>query len=127
MISISQYGDTEAFEVSVTSTNPELSYAVATSLSVAIRDNLPNKLPYEKGSIYTTIISAAVPSTANSKNVLRNAIIGFLAGAVLAMVFVFVYNMFDVTIRDRKKIEDNFDIPVLGVIPRFIPDEEAKK
>lgn len=44
------------------------------------------------------------------------------------MAVIFVANMLDVTIRDKKKIEDNFDIPVLGVIPRFISEEgKAKK
>ena len=34
------------------------------------------------------------------------------------MVVIFVLNQFDVVIHNKKKIEDNFDIPVLGVIPR---------
>ncbi len=128
MISIVRYDNTEAFEISVTSGDPDLAYAVATSLSMAVRDELPNRLPYEKGSIYTTIINPAVPPIApNSKNVVRNAIIGFVVGAILAMVVVFLTTMFDVTIRDIKKIEDNFDIPVLGVIPRYVSDEEASK
>ena len=128
IISIARYDNTEAFEISVTSKDPELAYAVASSLSEAVRDELPNRLPYEKGSLYTTIINPAVPPvSANSKNVLRNSLIGFIAGAILAMVVVFLTTMFDVTIRDIKKIEDNFDIPVLGIIPRYISDEEASK
>ena len=128
MISIARYDNTEAFEISVTSNDPDLAYAVADSLSKAVCDDLPNKLPYEKGSLYTTIINSAVPPVSpNSKNILRNSLIGFIAGAILAMVVVFLTTMFDVTIRDIKKIEDNFDIPVLGIIPRYVSDEEASK
>ena len=128
MISISRYDNTEAFEISVTSNDSDLAYAVASALSEAVRDDLPNRLPYEKGSLYTTIINPAVPPVSpNSKNVLRNSLIGFIAGAIVAMVVVFLTTMFDVTIRDIKKIEDNFDIPVLGIIPRYISDEEASK
>ena len=32
-------------------------------------------------------------------------------------------NMYDVVIHDKKKLEDNFDMPILGVIPRFNTDE----
>lgn len=127
-ISISRYENTEAFEISVTSNDPDLAYAVAHSLSEAVCDDLPNKLPYEKGSLYTTIINSAVPPVSpNSKNILRNSLIGFIVGAILAMLVVFLNTMFDVTIRDIKKIEDNFDIPVLGIIPRYVSDEEASK
>ena len=43
------------------------------------------------------------------------------------MAVVYVSAMFDVVIHDRKKLEDNFDIPVLGVIPRYDVDEQPKE
>ena len=43
------------------------------------------------------------------------------------MAVVFIINVMDVTIRDRKKLEDSFDVPVLGVIPRFITEEGKAK
>lgn len=55
----------------------------------------------------------------NDKGVLTNAIIGFLGGAVASMVVVYMIAMFDVVIHDRKKLEDHFGLPILGVIPRY--------
>jgi capsular polysaccharide biosynthesis protein len=46
-------------------------------------------------------------------------LVGVLAGMVVTMIVIFVLSIFDVIIHDRKKLEENFDIPVLGVIPRF--------
>ena len=56
-----------------------------------------------------------------------NTAIGVVIGAVITMTFVFVMNMFDVVIHDKKKIEDTFDIPILGVIPRFLTEEGKTK
>ena len=63
-----------------------------------------------------------------SKNIFTNALIGVLIGAVVSMLGIFVYSIFDVVIRDKKKLEDNFDFPVLGVIPRYdVPVEQDKE
>ena len=61
--------------------------------------------------------------TPNAKNTVRNTVIGFAAGFIASMLVVFVVDKFDVIIRSREKIEDNFDLPILGVIPRLESDE----
>ena len=50
-----------------------------------------------------------------------------IVGAVMAMAFVFILNIFDIVIHDKKKIQDTFDIPILGVIPRFLAEEGKSK
>ena len=50
-----------------------------------------------------------------------------VVGAVLSMALIFVMDMFDVIIHDKKKIEDTFDVPILGVIPRFLAEEGKSK
>ena len=45
-----------------------------------------------------------------------------IVGAVLSMAVVFIANVLDVTVRNRKKLEDTFEYPVLGVIPRYDVD-----
>ena len=64
----------------------------------------------------------ALPTSPDSKNVVRNAVIGFAGGFLLAALAVFVISKLDVVVRSREKLEDNFDMPVLGVIPRLESD-----
>lgn len=102
------------FAMSFTTNDQALSFALAQSMeSIApsvIRTRIPNALSIN-------IIESAKLAQANSKNTVRNTLLGFLGGAVLAAVVVFLLSILDVSIHDKKKIEDNFDIPVIGVIP----------
>lgn len=119
-ITITQQGETELFVVKVTTGDADKSYIIANVLSLEIERNLSGFLPYNDKDIASKIINTAKHvGTPNSKHEWRNALIGFLVGAVVAMICVFVFNIFDVVIHDRKKIEDNFDIPIIGVIPRI--------
>ena len=100
--------------ISVTTDNPQLSYAIAQALEVEVPNEfhsfLPNALKVEPYS------SAFIPS-ANSKGVFTSLLIGFFSGAFLAAIVIWIYVAFDFVIKNKKKIEDNFDIPVIGVIP----------
>lgn len=128
-LSINQlYEDVEAFKVNVTTGDPNKSYVIADAVSYHIENSLTGILPSEEGVIFSHRIDAPTHSLVpNSKNVLRNTILGLAAGLVLSMIAVFVLSLFDITIRDKKKLEDNFDIPILGVIPRFENTEEVTK
>jgi len=129
LISVSQIGTTEVFVLSVTTNNPEKSLTLSKVLTEYIvndelENNLQSKITYNnvKASVIDNANNKIAP---NSKNVTRNAIIGFIAGAVISMVAIFVITTFDVVIRDRKKLDDNFDLPVLGIIPKFVVEEES--
>ena len=81
-------------------------------------------LPYDSRYIKTrTINYANLPLNPDSKHEIRWSVVAGLCGAVLSMIVIFVHSLFDVTIYDKKKLEDSFSIPVLGVIPRFISEE----
>ena len=124
MMTISHYEDTEVFTISVTSSDPKLSciimklvHDVATGSqmsevvkSAAIFEISALEVPTDPEA------SATIPK--NSKNELRNAVLAFMVVAALAVVSIWVYSFFDVIIRDKKKLMDNVDIPILGVIPR---------
>ena len=127
VITLEQCGDTEAFEITATTPDAELSIAIADALAMHIMVTLPESMSYPKDLISSKMIDPPVQAVSpNSNHALRNALIGFVIGAVVAMVAIFICSLFDVTIRDRKKLEDNFDIPVLGVIPRYVSEEGNK-
>lgn len=121
MISISVDGDGTVFDLKCTSTDPSLSYDVNNAIFLTLPDEIK-----EVFSSYAIIIkdiqTPTDASTPNAKNSARNAVIGFIAGALLAIVFVFVISRLDVLIRSKDKLVDNFDVPVIGVIPRLEKD-----
>ena len=112
--------------VSVTTEDPILSKAIADSIAYVFTEE--DILAYPDDVVKVKILQIAqAPAAPNSRNVLLNTAIGVVIGAVITMTFVFVMNMFDVVIHDKKKIEDTFDIPILGVIPRFLTEEGKTK
>lgn len=119
-ISISKVDDTPNFIIKVTTGSRTLSADLA---YVIVQDGIASHKLEEiiKNNHSSSIITN--PKDAdniqpNSKNVVRNMIIAFFVGIILAAICVWIFASFDVIIRNAKKIEDNIDVPVLGVIPR---------
>lgn len=118
MMTIVRVGnETTCFYLEITSNDKELSFAVAEvagELLVA---------EYERINKYAVSIAriddAALAKQPNSKNIVRNAIIAFLVGAVLSSLVIFIIFKFDVVIRSKDMLEEYIDLPVLGVIPRL--------
>ena len=114
VMSISEQGN-GVFKISITTDNPQLSFALAEG----IENTAPAAIKTSIQSVLSITIfeSPKLPTAPNSKHIARNVAVAFLAGALFAAVIVWIINVFDVVIHDKKKLEDNFDIPVLGVIP----------
>jgi capsular polysaccharide biosynthesis protein len=115
-LQIKQIDETEVFEVSYTSYDCELTNNVLEEISIVAETELKSIIKSEAAKV--NIIEKNLATTPDSKHVVRNSLIGFVVGIVASMVVIFLFNQFDVVIHNKKKIEDNFDIPVLGVIPR---------
>ena len=121
MLSIKVVGDATCFDLSVLSTDPQLSYDV----SEVVYQTFPAVIEkyYSSYSISIKLIDTPVKATsANSKGVLKNAVIGGFGGGVLALLLVFVVAKLDVIVRSKEKIEQSLDIPIIGLIPRFESD-----
>lgn len=118
-ISISKVDNTPNFIIKVTSTKAALSSELALCIVAGIEEGdlgeiIKNNL---NASVFTRP-KVANEIKANDKNVVRNAVIAFLAGFILSTVCVWLFSSFDVVIRSAKKIEEDLDIPVIGIIPR---------
>ena len=112
--------------ITVTTGHPILSRALADSIAYVFTQE--DVLAYPDDVVNVKILQIAkTPSSPNSRNVLLNTMIGVAIGTVISMAIVFVMDMFDVIIHDKKKIEDTFNIPILGVIPRFLTEEGKSK
>ena len=109
--------DATCYDIKVTHRDAQTAFEVATVAGELMKDKFTGTAKYAYAVVQ--IDSARLANEANSKNVFRNSAVGLLAGALLAMVVIFVYDRFDIVIRTREKIENNFDVPILGVIPRL--------
>lgn len=115
-LEVKQIEDTEVFDVFYTSNDLELSNKVIEGINIVAQTELKEIVNSEVAEV--NIIDEMYAKGPDSKHVVRNTLIAFIAGFLLAMFFVFMFNQFDVVIHNKKKIEDNFSIPVLGVIPK---------
>ena len=121
MLSVTLLGEATFFSIQAKSYDPELSLAVAQIVSNKFPEAYMGRFAYA-----INIEGLDYPREASSpdgKNVVRNSILGFAAGALISALIVFVIVKFDVVIRNKEKIEENFHLPILGVIPRLDPDE----
>lgn len=108
----------DILSISVKTGDSNLSCGIATSIANVF--DRGDTLAYPEDVVYTKTVQVATPNGPNNRNVLLHTIIGLALGAMISMIAIFLFNFFDVVIHDKKKIEDSFDMPVLGVIPRFV-------
>ncbi len=120
MISVSLIDDSTSFYISTVSTDPNLSKDLADIVHKLLPADIKERLPY--AIEISTLDYPELAKSADSKNVMRNAVLGFLVGALVTMLMIFIFVKFDVVVRSREKLEENFDFPVLGVIPRYEND-----
>lgn len=113
LVELSKVEDTPTLIISVTSDDENLS----NELAKAIVNQLRSRNITDDPSIESTVFHQPVAAR-NGKNTVRNTIISFIVGILVAAIVVWVKNSFDVIIRNAKKIEDTLDIPVLGIIPK---------
>ena len=121
MLAIKIVGDATCFDLSVVSKDAQLSYDV----SDIVYQTFPDVIEDVFDSYSVTIKMIDPPrkaASANSKGTFKNAVIGGVAGAVLSVLVIFVISKLDVVIRSKEKLEGSFDIPVIGLIPKFEED-----
>lgn len=124
MMSCAQIQDTLAFQVNVTSTNKQQAAEIANAIADTCPDEIVRIL--KVGGV-EVIDYATVPESPSSPNMKKNVLVGFLAGFALSFIFFFIKELFDTSITDEKDLEREFDIPLLGTVPRLVPTTEKSK
>ena len=112
--------ETTCYYFDVTTSDPQLSKDIATVGGNILLDKF-------EGMGYAIkvveIDTPILPSSPDGKNVLRNSVIGFAAGLVISMLAIYIISRADIVVHSKEKLEDSFDIPILGVIPKPETDE----
>ena len=70
---------------------------------------------FDGGSVKLIDIPEEAPSP-ESTNSLKRGIIGFLAGAAVAMLIIFLINMFDTRVKNSDELRRKYNLPILGEV-----------
>lgn len=117
MIEAEAVNGTEVFSVEVTSPNP----AEAEQIANAIARILPEKIAsIVEGSSARIVDHAVQPVEKDSPSLIKNSVIGFVLGFVLACGVIVVRELMDNIIHDSDYLIQTYEIPVLAVIPDLL-------
>lgn len=119
-LSVSAVNNTEVFQVQVTDTDPTRAAEIAN----LIADMIPDKFgEIVDGSSTKVIDYAKVPTTIDSPNYKRYAVIGAILGMLISAAMILVRELLDTRIKSTADL-DGWDIPIIGVIPEFASAEK---
>lgn len=124
MINCSQIEETFAFQVRVTTSDPQLSMDIANAIADTCPDEIVRLLKVGGVSV---IDYATKPINPSSPNLEKNIFIGLVIFFAASFCFFFIKELFDTSINDEKDLEREFEIPVLGTIPKLTPVSEKLK
>lgn len=114
MITLEAITDTNIVSISVEHPDAHVSYLICSS----IVNNAPSEMARVFGGGSTKLTE--YPEEADEPENLhtaRNAVIGLVAGAVVAMVIIFLVNMFDTRVKSKDELVSKYGLPILGEIP----------
>ena len=109
-------GDTTCYYLSVTMSDPALARVISDVAGALLIERYAET---KYAIVINKLDTPILPTSPNSKGTVKNAVIGFLGGMVISMLGIFLFSTFDVIVRSREKLEERFDIPIIGVIPRL--------
>jgi capsular exopolysaccharide synthesis family protein len=118
MIDVEVVGDTQLLRVSAESSDPEQARLIADAAAAAfIAENAENQLS-RPGSV-SVVEAATVPGSPVRPNVLLNAILGALAGLILAGGLAALLEYLDDTVKSPEEAEAAAGLTTLGGVARF--------
>lgn len=117
MMNAGSIGGTEAFNISVTSSDPAFSQRVANAIVQIAPVEI---IRVVKAGGAEVIDYAKVPDKKVSPNILLNTVIGVLAGFVVAFGICVAVVIFDTKVHDEEELAQLFSIPILGCVPTLV-------
>lgn len=116
MIDVEVIQGTEIFSITVTSPSPDDSYKLANTAAQLAPEKI---LEIKTANLVTVVDEALKPTSPSSPNAFINALIGFALGLGIGYLIVNILELLDNRIKDEDDFLQNYDIPILGVIPKI--------
>ncbi len=116
MVSYTAKTDTNILSITAKSTDSHDAYLIAESIS----HNAPDEIRrvFEGGSV-KLINNAEENKSPLPSNALKRGLIGFVAGAALAALIIFLINIFDTRVKSSEELTSKYGLPILGEIPNL--------
>ncbi len=116
MIKVEVLDETEIIRISVTSNSPEDSYRLANTAAVMAPEKI---MEIKTANSVSVVDKAVIPKKPSSPNILMNTIIGLVLGLGIGYFIINILELFDNRIKDEDDFLKNYDIPILGIIPKI--------
>jgi capsular polysaccharide biosynthesis protein len=117
MIKFAPANETEIMEVTITCTDPY----EASNIANTIAEVLPVRISEIIDGASMEVVDSAIPDTDKvGPSVSTYTLIGFIIGAMIAVLIVTVITLLDDTIHDEEYILQNYDYPILGKVPNLL-------
>ena len=114
MLELEGVTDTNIISISVTHEDAHVAYLVCSS----VVNNAPTEVSRVFGGGSTKLTE--YPEEAikpEDMHTTRNAAIGFVIGAVIAMLIIFLVNLFDTRVKSKDELIAKYKMPIIGEIP----------
>jgi capsular polysaccharide biosynthesis protein len=116
MIQFAILNDTEVFQVSVSSHNPEEAKRIADTVMELAPETIGS---INESALLKVVDPASLPDRAASPNVPLNSAVGFLLGIAASIAYIVLKEAMDVRIKQEDDLTARYNIPILGTIPAF--------
>lgn len=124
MVSVTPKNNTEIFNVSIVDTIPERAMDIANETSEVFKASIKEIMKIDNVQI---LDSAVLPEDPASPNNMRNTILGAMLGFVLSAFIFILKELLDNTVKSSEDFANEFELPVLGIIPDNKKLEGRKK
>ena len=121
MVSVSVPESTRIVEITVRSTDPELSWKIADNVREVASKKISDVMNVDAVNV---VEKANLPTTKCSPNVTKNTVLGGFLGVILSCAVILMFVMFNDTIRTQDDVDKYLATCTLGVIPM---DEDMDK
>lgn len=114
MITAEAVDNTEIFEVTVTSEDPQEAAVIADAIAYILPIRISSII---EGTSARVVEEAILPSKPSSPSYVKNTVLGFLVGMIVSVGAIILWAAFDTTIRTEEDITRNCKYPLLTTVP----------
>jgi len=120
MVTTSTKGNTQFLNLSITSTDPELSYNIANQMARSLK---AVSLELRGADIVRILDPPNAPAEPFSPSIVMNMAIGVVLGTMISVFIVFLLEFMDKTVKDPEFIMSELQVPFLAGIPETDEDD----
>lgn len=114
-ITVTSEAETQVMNLSVRGENPENTALIANTVAEVFQEEIVDIMQVEN----VTILSPASIGEKVKPNAMKNTLFAGIVGLAIGIVFVFVREYLDTTVKNEETITELIGLPVLGTISDF--------